>query len=785
MKRFIYLLTALLIFTYGTVKSETFETNYNHYSAFAADEENFYIGLHNGFVVQNIESGEATYYNSTNSNLGTNYIGEIVINKGTVYITGPGGMFTYSDGNFIKIELGSNGARKLHFIEDDIWTFDARSIYRYDGVYTQKYDITKYINSSYEIARIDVHNNHIWISMYSITGRWEDYYSNLQYKTFRFASYNLETNDLITFTEQERGFDDMNTISFQAVSNNEVWVAIGASKCYIYDLESAKWRRNEHLDLIPAGYELKYWDGIVDLNGDVWVSLKNKYSDGIVGLMAVYSYKTNTFTIKFEDEIKERFNEIYNYYLLGDNILVTGSKEHYVINGDSLYTIKKTDFPEDILSSRTIVKVKDDFYSLAYSENDTDKIINISSKEKFNYGLNGKSQLPIPAFDAYLKDNNTKLIIGGETVNREYDDLIFQKGEWIRTRDFGINNSFYEETYDRFSNGDLVVKVYNKIYALSDTVAKEYNNIRNDSNVRVDFRDFKIFEDKIFIYGFYETSDYVFDSFISVLDKENKELFQYNKDNSCLPSFTKEGGFIFSYVDSVPMQIEIDNHGNIWALTKRSLFKIDENLNCEYVDYLPFRDGRYPSLYMSNLAYSKNEEVLFGSSDNAIYNLDSPNLDNLNLSEHGLGTIKYFGACSDGNVYLTTETGGLYRVKNIRELIPIEIVSGKEELGVPINHVSYFKDTLYVSTDVGLYKVHSPLTSVENGGKELSSNLFFPNPSSDYINIEATNQPVTISSMTGRVMKQVTGETRIDISFLHSGVYFVRIGDKIQKLVKY
>lgn len=68
---------------------------------------------------------------------------------------------------------------------------------------------------------------------------------------------------------------------------------------------------------------------------------------------------------------------------------------------------------------------------------------------------------------------------------------------------------------------------------------------------------------------------------------------------------------------------------------------------------------------------------------------------------------------------------------------------------------------------------------------ELSNNLFYPNPSSDFINIEEANQTVTIISLTGRIMKQVTGETRIDISDLYSGVYFVRICDRIEKLVKY
>jgi|GEM_PF-1612374 len=782
MKRFIYLLITLLIFTYGAVKSETFETNYNHYSAFAADEENFYIGLHNGFVVQNIESGEATYYNSINSNLGTNYIGEIVIHEGTVYITGPGGMFTYSDGNFTKIDLGSNGARKLHFIEDDIWTFDARAIYKYDGTNTQKYDITHNINNSYEITRIDVHNNYVWISMYSSTSRWENYYSRLQYRTLRFAVLNLETNELKTFTEQERGFDAQNTISFQAVSNNEVWIATGRSVCFIYDLESGKWRRNEHLDLIPAGYELKYWEAITDKEGDIWFSIQPRGTDWGKSMPAVYSYKTNTVTMKFKEKESNPDFAPYNLDIIEDGIYMSGHKEIYLIFGDRIEIIKKTEISEQHFYISPVAKAKEDYYMMITHSEEPYKeiyIINLTKGTRIEYGLNGSSKLPHPAYNAFVKDDNTELIVGGETVYREYDDLISQNDEWVGFRDFGIYDLIFREKFNRFRNGDLVLKGYSKLYGLRDTIAFDYNNINQDNSKDYEVRAFSIFDDKIYAFG----NDKNLKTFISVLDRDNSELFQYNRFNSCLPDF-RNAGTVTSivYVDSVPRQIEIDNQGNIWALTEMSLFKIDENLNCEYVDYLPIREGRYPSLYMDKLAYSKNEEILFGSSDDAIYNLDSPILDNLNLSEHGLGIMRYFGACSDGNVYMTTEAGGLYRVKNIRELIPIEIVPGKKELGVPINHVSYFKDTLYISTDIGVYKLS---TLEDNNCNQLSSNLFYPNPSSDFINIEEANQTVTIISLTGRIMKQVTGETRIDISDLYSGVYFVRICDRIEKLVKY
>jgi hypothetical protein len=788
MKVFIYLLTALLIFTYSAVKSETFETNYNHYSAFVADEENFYIGLHNGFVVQNIESGEATYYNTINSDLENNFIDEIVVYRGIVYITSPGGLFTYSNGKFIKIELGSDGARKLYFVDDTLWTFDGSSIYKYDGNNTEKYEIVQKLDTKYEIEQIDIHNNYIWITMHASSNVKVKYYSKFKYINYRFAALNIENNELNSFTTEERGFNSESSIPFQTISNNEVWVGISDKRCYIYNLELGYWRRNSFLGLIPDGYELEYRDALADKNGDIWFSVIPIGSEFGENKPAVYSYKTNTITMKFEDRINDTNFTTLFFQLMGDDIFIYGHKNYYIVKGDSIVTIKNEEIAEKPYYRGLISKFHNSYYGLIYNNDEYNKPIhfkNLISKERKEYTFNTKSKLPIPAYDAYLKDNNTELILDGKILYYGYDDFILHKGKWLRTDDTLVNRSFYENSYDRFENGNLVIKTRESLIGLRNGNVNNYNNINKKVSEHNIISDFKIFENKMYVYGYYNNTNNDYNTFISVMNWGNRQEFQYNDSNSCLTDFTLDGGVIYSFVDSLSMSIEIDNQGNIWVLTRKSLFKIDNELNCEYIDNIPIQDHEYAFLMLYDIVYSKNKETLFGVGGNTLYNLNSPTLDTINVIDQGLSDINYFGACSDGNVYVTTKTGGLYRVKNIRELIPIEIIPGKKELGVPINHVSYFKDTLYVSTDVGLFKVDNRLTSVENGENELSSNLFYPNPSTDYINIEETNQTVTIISLTGRVMKQVTGETRIDISDLYSGVYFVRIGDRIEKLVKY
>ena len=304
------------------------------------------------------------YYNSLNSKLGTNFIEGIVVRDGKVYVHGPGGLFIYADGDFEEIDLGSEGARKLHFVGDVIWTFDSRSIYEYDGVRTKKYDIGQFLNFNHEIARIDVHNDYVWISMYAPTGTTNDYYSRGQYRDWKFAVLDFENNKFRTFTEQDRGFSYENTINFQTVSNNEVWVALSSGKCFIYDLEKDYWRRNEHLDLIPNGYELKDWQAMTDKNGDVWFSIKPKGTDWVKSMPAIYNYETNTVTMKFKD--KELDTNFAPYYLslLDDGILMSGHKEIYIVKGDEIETIKKTDIAEEFFYTSPLGKVKDDYYMM-------------------------------------------------------------------------------------------------------------------------------------------------------------------------------------------------------------------------------------------------------------------------------------------------------------------------------------------------------------------------------------------------------------------------------------
>ena len=118
-----------------------------------------------------------------------------------------------------------------------------------------------------------------------------------------------------------------------------------------------------------------------------------------------------------------------------------------------------------------------------------------------------------------------------------------------------------------------------------------------------------------------------------------------------------------------------------------------------------------------------------------------------------------------------------------------------------------YQGTMYAATYSGVYKWDA-ITSVEKSGIEHSNTIIFPNPSSDFITITLSNkglQPFVTSNKVQifDVLGIEVGQSslidnsahnnsqsgmidllRIDVSHLPSGVYFIRIGNKVEKFVK-
>lgn len=131
----------------------------------------------------------------------------------------------------------------------------------------------------------------------------------------------------------------------------------------------------------------------------------------------------------------------------------------------------------------------------------------------------------------------------------------------------------------------------------------------------------------------------------------------------------------------------------------------------------------------------------------------------------------------------------------------------KDWTSVILNPVMITFDSVYFelsSSDIGMWGMNTPaffclddielemVTSVE----ELTQNnfSFFPNPTTNVLNINSENNldQVSITDMSGRTIKTITSnntkQTRIDVTDLNSGIYFVQVVSngvsKVQKFIK-
>lgn len=131
----------------------------------------------------------------------------------------------------------------------------------------------------------------------------------------------------------------------------------------------------------------------------------------------------------------------------------------------------------------------------------------------------------------------------------------------------------------------------------------------------------------------------------------------------------------------------------------------------------------------------------------------------------------------------------------------------KDWTSVFLNPVMSTFDSVYFelsSSDVGMWGMNTPaffcLDDIQlemvTGENELSQNTFsfFPNPTSNMLNIKATEviESLTITDMSGRVIKTIISnnakQEKVDVSDLKSGIYFIQVVSngvtQVQKFIR-
>ncbi len=764
MKVLIIIIATLMSLTQLYSQPENLESNYSRYTAFAVDDDNFYIGLENGFVVQDRKTSEYKYYSSLNTDMLSNNINEIEVYKGKVYFLSQGDIYIYSDDNIKLFDLENSNITGIFKDKNDFLWFNGEDfLKRYDGMSFKEIDITKQVEEYGKLESFVFDNNYIWLTFGSSNSR------------FRYALYDLTNDTMRTFTKEERGFDQESR-AFLTFLNGNVWIRSN-QRIYNYNIISGLW---QIVDTFKLPKDMVITSHIVsDNEGKMWFTVTETEID--TAYIANYDGVSDSINVLYDHKFDKDLYP-FRFHTFGDNILLTMENSYNLINNNNVNEIIK--FDEDyrfLKSSNFYGNNSDGIFLLANVYQDsttTRKFLNLLNKETSPYKLSEYKYFPLSNIGSYFFIDDMELISGSYNSI----DYVNKDGSWKGTSSIGIEKD----------NRVLVKIDNNNNYYFYDKGIYKYENGTSEKKFNYSAemqRGVEIHDDKAFFYSSFPVGDHFIDFNLTrfygvkvdVLDMSGKVNRTLNDSNSCMSQWFEHGKVSIYYYGAVPSDLKVDNKGNIWCLTWKSLYYIDENVICSRFKF--DEEGGNPK--PSNIAYSKFQGKMYGRKDNIIYDLSDTNYRIANSEEMVDGELDFIGECNDGLVYVATTDGRLFRLNTIDNWEKIPLIYGKDKIHVNIRNVFRYEDTLYVSTGIGLIKVHQELTSVES--KDYVKDFkIYPNPSQDFINIDPIyiNENIEIRTLTGKLVLESKGTEIIDVNELNAGLYIVKCGDKITKFIK-
>ncbi len=183
--------------------------------------------------------------------------------------------------------------------------------------------------------------------------------------------------------------------------------------------------------------------------------------------------------------------------------------------------------------------------------------------------------------------------------------------------------------------------------------------------------------------------------------------------------------------------------------------------------------------------FTRNKEIFAGTWDRGIYhssdfgknwNYILPGKTVLSLAV--IGKNIFAGAFDDG-MFLSIDNGATWKAIN-------NGLNNNYIVSLLING-----DYIFAGTQDGLYRAKLSdfvLSEIENDSYMSNVNFSYPNPALSYITlslpIEYQTSQVKIYSIEGITVFETEYLDKIDVSRLASGVYYVRVKDKVMKFVK-
>ena len=753
------------------------ESNFNTYTEFYVDENYFYIGLENGLVVQDKETGDFDYYSTLNSELQSNYINDIKPFKDELLVSTKLGIYRFREGSFERLNVGSCDIREITISGDSLWLFDDKNIYLYTDDVTKSWNLSDELDKDYEIMKIVIKNDYIFIS-YESSNRYVEYYNPYNDRVFAYALLNTNTSEVRNFLKEGSNFSVQKS-HFQFVVNNQLWIGTDNHTNFLFDFEDLTWKKNEVLNNLQDNFLFNKNSLHLDKEGNPWFTIYKQ--DDSINSRYLSKYEITVDSIvKVIRLSNSSYSSIHTQIINTENgAIVSDLDSLYIYESDSLRSV----------SFKSLKAKSDDF--LIYSDiNESyflanNMIINLENYGLSKYNVEEKNILPYHNLGEYFIDNRLEYI--SNNVLHKGGRQIKIDSQWTQLSNFGLESTYNNKIFPLSIENEEIIFASDELFRFNNS---NLNLIDKFSFDRV--HDIEFINSKLFVYGSqekvpadtYRTPSSFYPG-VTVYDIEMNDLKYEIDSEDCFNTFYELSWGQSNPTGDHPKMFEVDNEENFWCLTHNILYKITDNTKCSIVDYVSSPSKVRNEL--SSLHYSKSTDIMFGRYQNRIYNLNSNTIDTVNVVDKVGSELVFIDKSNDGFVYIATKDGRLFKLISLGEWEQVEIVHGRDRIYTKINNVFYHKDTLYLATDMGLIKSKQQVTSVST---QFDNNgiIIFPNPVKDRLNFnKKVTKKLKVYNILGyEVMEIKPNSVSVDLSFLNTGTYYIldSNGTFITKFIK-
>ncbi|MFN3196045.1 MAG: T9SS type A sorting domain-containing protein [Chlorobiota bacterium] len=772
MKQLIKVLFLLFSVSFLYSQPDNFTSNYDKYNCFAFDDDNYYVGLVNGFVVQDRETGEYKYYSTLNSDMKGNNVSDIDVYKGKVYFTSNRGVYSYS--NSIVESLGYDSLFFSGIQKDEegyLWFYSNDLIFGFDGSYFKYFDLSLHTSRYAELNKIYTHEEYLWLSFKTYNNK------------YSYVLINVNEDTLKAFEPVEIGFED-NYTKLIAFSNGKAWLKSTSNEVFNYTFSSSEWSEENTKFITPYGYQIVPYI-ITNQKGKMWFIMFDKVGEGV---RKVATFENDQYVVetKFEELAANNGKTWNRLYKFDDElILSTVSGEYYRIEDEILELIAEADTNAKLTQETNFYKNEDELFRLArVTRNETSafEIIDIENNKIDEFRITNKTYFPYLTLGSYYK------IDGMEFISRYYNNIsrVNKDGIWNGVSTIGVVND----------DGVVVKKDVKGDYYFYDDYLYKYKNGNAEKLFRFSpeyLRGIEIHNNNSYFYYSYKIGNHYvefnlnrkFGVRVGAYDPKGEKINEISDEDDCINNWYEYGKYSTYYYGSVPSDIKIDNNSNIWLLTWTSLYYLEENSNCTYFKFESDEDDE--AIKPNQIAYSRYQGKMYGKRDNLVYSFNESDFKTADSKDMVDGELNFIGECNDGLVYVATTDGRLFRLNTIDSWEKIPLVEGKESIHANIRNVFRSEDTLYVSTEIGLIKVHQKITSFAEGTTKVDDINVYPNPVGSELTVVGYEGKATIFNSYGTEIKNIEiDNSNIDVSGLVPGIYFISdiYGKQIAKFVK-